>query len=431
MPRKTESVVRRKRTILFAPQIKRLIPHSIHDRGHLDIDAATKRKVAKLFREIDRFEPLGDDNFHEFWVRAPRGPIEAFGDYKDLRSWGEVKSRKEFEEWWKSDFPNEEVWFLLQTAEYKGFRTIALNHRPVIEIDPREKHGEWLDLTDFVDWAIAAVRDCGEMVEAGTYGKLTETGVDLRLRTGTVARTDYWRVFPEDREDYFKDISEREIDAFEKAVAEQGEDPYATPASRLERMTANDFYRFCASGYKANRYPGLKGKTLRKMYEAHADGRDEGLGEIDPDSPDAFDKWYHDRDRHGGHPWEVCRGGNSTHVSLYVRHDDKGYYLDVTGRSWGRSVETAKFFLALKRKGLPVVVSDAKELLARFRGTDRIGIVPENVFPRYCESWFPGERIVDFMNLPWEKKDREKLIPFVSWQSLKTDRIQLVRKQVR
>lgn len=32
--------------------------------------------------------------------------------------------------------------------------------------------------------------------------------------------------------------------------------------------------------------------------------------------PEAFQTWLRDRERHGGHPWEVCCGGNSTHVSL-------------------------------------------------------------------------------------------------------------------
>ena len=76
---------------------------------------------------------------------------------------------------------------------------------------------------------------------------------------------------------------------------------------RLKEMTANDFYGFCTAGYLANHYEGLEGKTPRQMYDAHADGRDEGLGEIDPDSPAAFHSWYHDRERRGGHPWEVCR----------------------------------------------------------------------------------------------------------------------------
>lgn len=204
-------------------------------------------------------------------------------------------------------------------------------------------------------------------------------------------------------------------------------DDYPKPAGRLEQMTANDFYRFCSIGYHANAYSGLDALSLREQYEAHADGRDEGLGEIDADSPEAFQKWYTDRKRHGGHPWEVCRGGNSTHVALFVRHDEKGYYLEVDGRSWSRCVETAKFFLALSHQGLPVVVDDGKAMSARFLGTDKIGIVPDGVFPRYCESLFPDEMILDFMNLPFEK--RNEVASAAVWQPL--DRVELRDKRAK
>lgn len=42
--------------------------------------------------------------------------------------------------------------------------------------------------------------------------------------------------------------------------------------------------------------------------------------------------------------WEVCRGGNSTHVGLYVHHNENGYYLAVAGKSWSRSIEAIKFY---------------------------------------------------------------------------------------
>lgn len=45
-------------------------------------------------------------------------------------------------------------------------------------------------------------------------------------------------------------------------------------------------------------------------------GFNEAIASKDPDDPEAFHAWLHDYSRGGGHPWEVCRGGNSTHVSL-------------------------------------------------------------------------------------------------------------------
>ena len=62
-----------------------------------------------------------------------------------------------------------------------------------------------------------------------------------------------------------------------------------------------------------------------------------------------------------------------------------------------------------------MVLSDAATLLSRFRGTDKIGIVPDTIIPCYCESCFPGESITDFMNLPGELPDREALLPHIRW----------------
>ena len=52
----------------------------------------------------------------------------------------------------------------------------------------------------------------------------------------------------------------------------------------------------------------------------------------------------------------------------------------------------------------------------RFLGVDRIGIVPAGVIPHYCESYFPGETLLDFMNL--DKEDEEKILEYIVWQDI-------------
>jgi hypothetical protein len=37
------------------------------------------------------------------------------------------------------------------------------------------------------------------------------------------------------------------------------------------------------------------------------------------------------------------------------------------------------------------------------------------VIPAYCEAWFPGMYILDFMNLPYEKDDCQKMLPNITW----------------
>lgn len=183
---------------------------------------------------------------------------------------------------------------------------------------------------------------------------------------------------------------------------------------RLAHITANDFNRFCAMGYQACGYD-IAEKSPKEQYSRFADGRDDGLSEISPDSPEAFALWYHNSERFGGHPWEVCRGGNSTHIDLYVREDAQGWYLQVAGSAWTKCAEAALFFLALCRAGVPVCIYQAELLKARFLGEEKVGSVPSGVFPAYCHSYFPNEDIIDFTHLP---NDKEKLLPYCVWQPL-------------
>ena len=97
-------------------------------------------------------------------------------------------------------------------------------------------------------------------------------------------------------------------------------------------------------------------------------------------------------------------GGNSTHISLYVCKADAGFYFAVSGSSRIRSIETIKFYLALRRAGMPVVIEKGKLLSDRILGEAKIGVVPKGVIPCYCSGYFPGENILDFMNLPTEKQ---------------------------
>lgn len=60
---------------------------------------------------------------------------------------------------------------------------------------------------------------------------------------------------------------------------------------------------------------------------------------MDAFSEEEFVQWLNNKTHHG-HPWEVCRGGNSTHISLYVYHDEDGFELTLAGSARTRTIET-------------------------------------------------------------------------------------------
>ncbi|WP_458407298.1 hypothetical protein [Anaerotignum sp.] len=395
---------------LYAPEIIRYIEILSYKNGvrNKEMD----KWMDLFFQEMNRLEPCTENGKRELWLCIERGPIEVFGDYEEAYEAEEVSDYEEFKNWWLEEFPNEKNWYLLETIENQGDRVIALNHRVIFHYGPNEDNG-FHDSTELIQYLTEVVKECIVEIERGTYNQKLQDELPYFCRTGTISREKYWSIFQEEKEEYFKNISKEDVTEFISIIKMEKN---KTMSERILNLTANDFFRSCSIGYYANQYQRLEGKTWKEQYNKYADGRCEGLTEIDGDSPEEFLNWYQNRKRCGGHPWEVCRGGNSTHISLYVRKDEFGFFYELVGSSYGRSIETIKFFLALRRNNIPVILHDSEMLMLRLLGKEKIGIVPRGVFPCYCFSRFPGENINDFINLPRENEG--DVIKAAVWQTI-------------
>ena len=183
-------------------------------------------------------------------------------------------------------------------------------------------------------------------------------------------------------------------------------------------MTADAFFDACAIAYAANDYSQWIRPRMspREQYRAMADGRDEGLLEVRPADPRAFARWYETRPR-GGHPFEFCRGGNRTHITLGVTRLPSGWQLFLEGGSTSRMVETARMALALQRRTVPFVLHRAREMLLKLRGEDLVGIVPHDVHGAHAAELFPEEDsafdtvTMDLIGEAWRSLER-----FVRWR---------------
>lgn len=364
----------------------------------------TIAKLPALLAEMRKISPYYDNGMRVLHFCVDRGTIEDFGDYEDMLSCGEVGSREEFEKYWLDSYPNEKQWFTFSFFEEDGYISISVNHRSIIAVRQDSEPEPWgIDAGEFVEWMTFELKNCVREIGDGTYNERIRRELPPELRIGTITRKAFWEVYPEEKAGYFENLPESDVTEF-LHLLEEVED-MIPPKNRLKEMTSGLFYHACALGYAANKYEGCYTLSPKELYLKYADGRDDGLRELPEDSAEDFARWYEYERNRGGHPWEVCRGGNSTHVSLFVSHSDQGFYFIVDGKSWDRSVEAIKFYLSIHRAGLPVVIHEGKKLAERLTGAEMIGIVPDGVFPRYCDSYFPEESILDFMNLPHEKRD--------------------------
>ena len=370
----------------------------------------TKSQVLLLIDKTKTLDISGNDERRDLWLWTERGTIEDFGDYNEYLEYGDVESREEFQDLWRAYYPDELKWYKLTFMTYGDITYIYFGGKLVFQITVLQQHDYSVDNSELAMWLTDAVDKVVEMLRNETYNQFVADNLSFHKRLGKIKRRDYWDIFPELRQDYFNDINSEEIQEFLGYISKQ---PEESPATRLAQITAGFFFDCCKMGYAANNYKDSTELSAKQLYINNADGRNDGLLELEEDSVDAFADWYHNRINHGGHPWEVCRGGNSTHISLYVNHDAEGWYLSLAGSSYGRSVETIKFYLALAKQGVPIYMYDSTEIVSRLIEADYIGIVPEGVFPRYCTELFPDEKMLDFMNLPDENTD--KVIAATEW----------------
>ena len=379
----------------------------------------------ELFSLVKRikFENGGSNN-HDLWLKANRGPIEDFGNYEEYLDDGDVSSYEEFQELWLSYYPDPTCWYNLTTIEDGDYRGVFLRDKGVVDASPSMNCGHERDVSELLAWIITEVKRI--VSDPDRYNSDLEQNLPPQHRTGTIIRRDLWDQMPEEREAFFQQIDQADVDEFVQRMSQQDHSRHA-PAGRIKSMNANDFYRFCAMGYLANNYRGCDELSPKEQYYLHADGRDEGLKDLNLDDPDAFQDWLLNSRERGGHPWEICRGGNSTHVSLYVCHDSKGYYLSVAGSAVSRTIETVKLYLALCRNGLPVYMHDGDILADRLQEKEIVGIVPEDVVPCYCESKFPDQKIISFYHLPEENRDQ--IVKKCTWQPLPKVQVYISAKQ--
>ena len=196
---------------------------------------------------------------------------------------------------------------------------------------------------------------------------------------------------------------------------------------RVKDLTAARYFEYCKVAY-LHSHLDLDEKTKQlsgiELYRLFADGRHEGLTEIEQDSVSEFRDWIegkHPKRQPGGHPWEILRGGNTTHISLYVSKDqfgpDNQYEIRLQGNSIVRIAETLKIYLGLMANQLTVAIDEPKKIRNRLLGQDSIGIVPEYLSLHRAQHLFDAH-VDDVMHLHHFGNAWKEIRKLASWKEL-------------
>lgn len=148
--------------------------------------------------------------------------------------------------------------------------------------------------------------------------------------------------------------------------------------------------------------------------------------DIDENSPQEFADWIdgtHPKRTGGGHPWEIKRGGNTTHINLSVRRPPygakEGCIVELCGESFTRLAETVKMALALIDAGKPITIADPEGIRGRLLAQDNIGIVPETHSLHRANQRFPQhQNVYDVLHYRSLGRYKQRLKPFITWEPL-------------
>jgi hypothetical protein len=368
------------------------------------LDIKTLQLFGKLFQTLGWLEPSGPEEYRSVWIGMEGGST--------------------------AERSLESEWFLLATSKFKDTLSFFLDRRLIAEIpaDP-----DPASLSDDFPGPLPEVlaylnQRAGEEIsriasDPYAYQAHLEEVLPPVKRFGRIRRRDYWESMGDNIHRPDLALGEETIDSLTTLVnMYRGREEWAS----IRELTADEFFHFAAVCYDgAGFFEGDdKDLTTREKYWQLSDGRHEGMLNILGDSPGEFTYWYRSGGGTAQHPWEICRGGEKPPIALHPRETDMGWRVTLKGPIPERLEEMVRMAVALHEEGIPFILRDADEILKMVRGEDYIGIVPEDIDPVWCHSYFPDEdRVVEFMNLPEGK--REEIIARMQWYPQTVNRIAL------
>ena len=383
---------------LVAPDIDELIGFCDIGSAHEVLSTpAIVAAIEPLFEMLNPLAPIKRNNaIKEIWIRVPRGKIEDYDDFEELKYAGKVKNFKDFQEQWLQDYPDEMKWYRLTAVKYLEADGklrcygLDLNEEKVVSAVTKwrssDKPGYYEEkaFEKLCELIAPAVQESIKLLQNGKYNEIIAKELPYRYRKGVIKRSDLWNADAKYKEEVYRGISDEMISRLKNVIASGDNDE--DKIGRIRDFTANDFFNACKVGYEALGFK-CAGFSLPKLYIQYSDRRDEGLTGmginpydepgIDYDDPKAWDEWYfHRKQRNSGHPFEVAPG----YYHLYVWQDKTesetgGYYLNLAGAHWCLR-EVISAYLAIKDAGYPISLSGAEIFADILDGADYIGIVP-------------------------------------------------------
>lgn len=213
------------------------------------------------------------------------------------------------------------------------------------------------------------------LFEKNIYSKMLKYK-NYKYRYGTITCGDYWRCHHEIYKNTFEDYTESAKERLLYELKMNNEYEFAT---HYEKMSANQYYKDCSIAFKVfSRYnPKL---TFKENFYRNADGRVQGLKDINDDSFEEFETWYKENEHHFDHTFEIYPGHSQYRIKLHISKDDNGYFYIIGGSHFTTLLKIGNIFLRYLEEGIRISVSRSDKLIEVLEGSLILDVVPDYYF---------------------------------------------------
>lgn len=421
---------------MYQPLMRRLVRHG-HDNRYAVKDEGSHGLLMEIRELLSAFEPIGDDLLHGLWMEVPLGKPSDWLSFKEMKEWGDVSTRKEYLEQWKSEFPMETYWYFVSVSQYRGHTYLHITDHDskwcVIHDDVRWDHHSIGPVEWYLEPLLVFLKErVAEIVkDVETYNRYVDEDLPKRQRTGRIARKDLNRIVPWQRrvpknlrrgikmlkecianEKVYRRTEPKLIDGEFRRLSVTSESIALPPCYRepLPMMSIRVYAKYFRVAYEAyeKHFSSLRRRSRRErkeyrefleesaamtdieFYRRYQHGRHgEITDETDFDSEEAFKEMAYD------HYGELGLSRNNVHATGYYT---PGKWLITFGVSYSAWVDAGcEIALALYEAGTPLLVQDAQKMLDILEERDFVMLTP-HTFHDYLNHHEEGS----VFDLPYE-----------------------------
>lgn len=388
------------------------------------------KQSEKLLKEITelvvKFKSHTDGKRWFFWIPVVRGSFEEYAEWNELFDDNSTdKEIKEYKERWEKE-SQDIYWHKITLILINGYTLLYIDGNSIISTNFEEEGCFPHNYDDLLSYILKEIRKIYKKAEQGKYNAYINKVLPYENRRGEILREEFWKISPENYEYDMNGLTEEEIHTFLKYAEKEVSQPIGKSNFRINDLTVNKYYEICSYCYKAAKFEYADIFSPKQLCDKYLDDRDGGLRKIEPNSIEAFDKWFNLSDaekwkyNNSSHMWEISFGHTHTMLRLYVEKDNNGYYLMLSGGVYARKEEVVRMFNELKKRNIPVGLYHIESFIDYYKGKDYVGII--SAYESGWSYWyggFPKKGVISFVCIDEEPEEIKKAYQEkVTWYAL-------------